>query len=317
MKNSNKIDVVFSIDENYIQHFCVAVTSLLENNQKVFSRIFLIHDIKNQKVLQKTLSFIYKKYDQKIICLNFDNLVVENFKVDSHISKATYYRLFLSDLLPPNVEKILYLDSDLIVDGSLNFLKELTFKEEKSQFSSGHIVRHSQKVCREFSLYAVNEITSQNDERLREIGLTGSNYFNAGVLLINLKKWREDRINKRLVDIALRYSEKLKFHDQDVLNIVFQDSCGELDYKFNTVNLEFINKKVDRSQFLIIHYTSGSKPWHFRNTHPLKFVYWEYLRKTPFRSYIPVDITFRSVAKKMVYFIQNLVTSNFREIKIP
>ncbi|MDB5851955.1 MAG: glycosyl transferase family 8 [Rhodoferax sp.] len=281
-----KIDVVFSLDANYIQHFCVAVTSLLENNLKNIERIFLITDIDKKGLLENTFSFLQTRYNKKIICLNFDNSIIKKFRVDSHISPAAYYRLFLPEILPNDIDKVLYLDSDIVVNEYLDSLFQLEFAQGKDH--------------EEFYLFAVSEVRWQSLNRLQGIGLSGYRYFNSGVLLINLRKWRAENITTKLISIALNYKDKLKFHDQDVLNIAFENYWGELNYKFNTVNLEFLEEKVYKKDYSIIHYTGGSKPWHYRNRHPLKLVYWHYLWKTPYRYYIPQDFTFKNILKKLL-----------------
>jgi UDP-glucose/galactose:(glucosyl)LPS alpha-1,2-glucosyl/galactosyltransferase len=291
-----KMDVVFSSDANYMQHFCVAATSLLENNLENVNRIFLITDTCKEKLLKKPILFIQAKYKKKIICLKLDKAVTNKFKVSSHVSKAAYYRLFLPEILPDDIDKILYLDSDVIVNKDLSPLFQLDFKSEN------------------FYLFAVNEIRWQSLDRLKSIDLTGSGYFNSGVLLVNLNKWRTENITETLIDIALNYKDQIKFYDQDVLNIAFESCWGEIDYKFNTLNLEYLEGKVNQDDCAIIHYTGGSKPWHYRNRHPLKALYWHYLWKTPYRFYIPVDITFKNILMKLVKIMSPIKTRELAKV---
>lgn len=310
---NGKIDVVFSLDENYIQHFCVAVTSLLENNLKNIERIFLITDVGKKELLESTFSFILTRYKKEIIFLKFDNSIIKKFKVDSHISQAAYYRLFLPEILPNDIDKVLYLDSDIVVNEYLGSLFHLDFKIDTSTKSIVNELNIAPvKGEEELYLFAVSEVRWQNSDRLQSIGLSGCKYFNSGVLLINLRKWRAENITENLISIALNYKDKLKFHDQDVLNIAFENYWGELNYKFNTVNLDFLEEKVYKKDYAIIHYTGGSKPWHYRNRHPLKAVYWYYLWKTPYRYYIPEDITFKSILKKLLKLLHiNKKTAKF------
>src|SRR5437899_872418 len=98
MSAIRKIDVVFTSDSNYIQHFCVAVTSLLDNNLKYIDRVFLLTDINNKEPLEKTFGFIYLRYEKRITCITIDSSIIKRFKIDGHISQATYFRLFLSEI---------------------------------------------------------------------------------------------------------------------------------------------------------------------------------------------------------------------------
>lgn len=291
MNKEKKIDVVFSIDAGYIQHFCVALTSLLENNLQSVGRIFLITNIVDKALLQDTLSFILSKYKKEVTLLAIDDIITKKFKVDSYVSQAAYYRLFLSEILPDGIDKILYLDSDIVVTKNLDSLFELEF--ESGKYDNG-------KDQKDYYLYAVSELSWQEVDRLQGIGLSGTKYFNSGVLLVNLKKWRAENISKALISIALSYKDKLTFWDQDVLNIAFENDWGELENKYNSVNVERLDKKIYERDYSIIHYTGGSKPWRFNNRHPLKWLYWYYLWKTPYKYYIPKEFTFKNILKKLL-----------------
>ena len=95
-----KIDVVFTIDKNYIKYFCVALASLLENNNLIVNRIYLISDLIINSDLVKISNFIQNKYSKSIICLTIEDDALEKFRISNHISKATYFRLLLSEIIP-------------------------------------------------------------------------------------------------------------------------------------------------------------------------------------------------------------------------
>jgi lipopolysaccharide biosynthesis glycosyltransferase len=144
----------------------------------------------------------------------------------------------------------------------------------------------------ELYIYASSHNYSKDDiQRLRKIGYTSDDYFNAGVMYINLMRWREEKISERLMHIANKYKDDLLFWDQDVLNIAFEDSWEKLDFSFNAFNLE---QKASSDQYKIIHYTGSSKPWHFVNKHPYKKEYFDCLKLTPFSNYKPKDITLKN-----------------------
>lgn len=317
MSPNQQLDVVFTIDKNFIQHFCVSLTSLLENNKEQVGRIFLIHDIKEKFLLKKTFSFIKKKYGKEIIHVSFDNSTVENFKIDGHITQATYYRLFLSEILPKDIDRILFLDSDIIINGKLDLLLTLDFKSDRLiERTSSKANPFQEKIGEELNVYAVSNLADQDKSRLKNLGLVANRYFNAGVLLINLKKWRKDAISEKLIKVAQQANEKLMLHDQDVLNIVFENYWGELDAKFNAINLEFCGHLQEEKKYVIIHFTNYPKPWHFKNRHPFRKLYWYYLRKTPFRFYVPNDLTFRNIMElkiipKTDMFIAKLLNNRF------
>ncbi|MEM2538329.1 MAG: glycosyltransferase family 8 protein [Candidatus Methanomethylicia archaeon] len=310
-----KLDVVFTIDENYIQHFCVACTSLLENNKNI-GRIFVVHDInQSNKKLIKAIKYLEEKYNATIKMLTLDSKVLENFKITHHISKATYFRLLLSEILPNDVDSVMFLDSDIVVVGSLDYILELDFLREDNIYMTYHDGSNdtSHLTNYEYYIYAVDHGYSNNDlARLKKLGFKGHKYFNAGIMYINLKKWRDDNIAEVLMDNAQKYNEHLVWWDQDVLNLVFDGKWGELDYSFNAFGLEEKNERQNYKNYKIIHYTGSSKPWHFRNNHPYKHLYWKYLRMTPFKRYIPEDLTLLNLIKWLIpnsikNFIKNLI----------
>lgn len=291
-----KLNVVFTIDMDYVQHFCVACTSLLENNKKIINRIFLVHDIEqNNTKFKKAIEFLEDKYNVKIEQLKLeDTSILDNFKLTHHVSKATYFRLLLSEIIPGDIDRVLFLDSDIIVNGSLVDLLTLDF------FRSDNLdIRYKDGIKdNEYYILAVDhKYNEQALKRLKEIGFRGNKYFNGGVMLINLKKWREDNIAKILIENAKKYNKHLVCWDQDVLNITFDMRWGELDFKYNAFGLV---RKSDSQDYRIIHYTGSSKPWHFRNNHPYKHLYWQYLKITPFKRYIPEDLTVWNVIKWMI-----------------
>lgn len=314
MSETKKVDVVFSTDVHYVQHFCVALTSLLENNLKYIERIFLLTDVDEKELSEKALSFIYSRYQKEVICLNISDSIIERFKVDRYISHAAYYRLFLSEVLPADVDKVLYLDSDLVVIGDLKSLICLEFTNNNKIDSVDESASKNTNHEDELYLYAMNEMKWESRERLQSMGLSGTKYFNSGVLLINLKKWRTEKISAKLISIALNYKEQLKWWDQDVLNIAFENQWGEINFGFNTVNLVFKEEKEFKKHSAIIHYTGSSKPWQFRNSHPLKNIYWHYLRKTPYRYYIPNDITLKNILYKSALLIYSQNKKMFKKV---
>ena len=260
--------VFFTIDQRYLQHFAVAVTSLLENNKHMELAIYVIHDMSDPSPLQNLGYFIQKKYNVNIKLLTINGELFDQYKITGHISRATYFRLLLADILPSNLSSGLFLDADLVVTGSLSELE--------------------QHLKGDFYLKAVPDTESDQDiPRINKMGIPLKRYFNAGVMLINLTAWRASGVTSRLLEIAAQYKDQLKWWDQDVLNIYFHDKFSDLDPKFNGMHL----KKKMPALPLIIHFTSPSKPWHFLNIHPYKKQYWKYHKLTPFKDQSYSDIT--------------------------
>jgi len=295
-----KLDCVFTIDGNFIQHFTVACTSLLETNREIIGRVMIVHDMDFNKQLNKSFKYFLNKYNLNIESYKLQSDTLSKYKTSHHITKAAYFRLLLSEILPANVNRVLYLDSDLVINGSLSYINDIEFNKKSSidKCKTGEGKKSFQYVdSDEYFFYATDHGYNAHDlARLDFANYKSEKYFNSGVMLINLKKWRASSVSEQLINIADKYNDHLTWWDQDILNIAFQNSWGELSYAYNA----FCTTEKNGEKYKIIHYTGPSKPWHLMNRHPYKYLYWKYLRMTPFKYYFPIYSTFRkSIASLM------------------
>jgi lipopolysaccharide biosynthesis glycosyltransferase len=211
----------------------------------------------------------------KVLEEDFVNLVVSN-----HFTKANYYRLFIPEKIAG--DKALYLDADVVVLGPVRELYETAL--------SGHFVA------------AVEESTgfSRHEELKMD---RASRYFNSGVLLINMDKWREHGLKDKVVSFVKENPAAIRYVDQCGLNAVVNGEWLPLHPKFN-LQTGFFGAQDGRQESLyaadavaaaigdptIVHFTGSGKPWQFANEHPVRGRYWEYRRRTPFRTYIPEGV---------------------------
>ena len=125
-------------------------------------------------------------------------------------------------------------------------------------------------------------------------------YFNAGVLIIDLKQWRATRAEETVVDYIRANPERVRY-DQDALNACFHSRTKRLDYKWNVISpffreplalpLERAEIEAVRREARIIHFNGGSKPWSYFCDHPRRAEYEKYLRMTAWQDYVPPDRT--------------------------
>lgn len=245
-------------DDNYTIPCIVTVISILENNKKQECNIYILTDSlkeDNRNKFQK----IAEKYNQKIIIFDIDINSYSNLKVRSRYPKSMYYRFLLPDLLK-GVDKVLYLDCDIIVRTNISSL----FDEDLSGYSCCAV-----------------EDQQADDVKIRNKNLYLGKYFNSGVLLINLDYWRKNDIATRLVDFILQYPDRCFFPDQDALNIILEDSVNFISPKFNFQALWFKNLKNINYLFTkheeiikfrdnpsIVHFSETVKPWHIGCRNP-------------------------------------------------
>jgi len=252
------MQLLFCFDKNYQQHFGVAVTSVLLNNIDHHFDIHIITDFIEEQLKQKLdkLSNNYKCSFYFYIINDLDKF--SNLKVSGHISKAAYYRLIMADLLPDNIDKILYLDSDLVVTSSL---EELYNIDINNYFLAAA------------GFGATLEVSDKKT-------------FNSGVMLINLEKWRNENISTKVIEFAITNKEKLAFWDQTALNRVIKGNYLKIDGKWNfqvDLSPRKIHKpedNVDIENAKIVHYVGASKPWYFWVSDKRKNKYESYLNKS-------------------------------------
>jgi lipopolysaccharide biosynthesis glycosyltransferase len=278
----NVLNVFYVVDKNFITHFTVSLTSLLENNRNLHTSVYVIHDLDDKSVFDNIISFCKKKYNVILNIIEIDNSIFDNLPITDNISKASYFRLLLADILPQNVLSGLYIDCDTIVTGSLQDLLEISFFDLGNQ-------------NKEYSVLAVSDANGAKEVlRLNELGVDSKFYFNAGVLFINLKKWRNDGVSKKIIAMAEQYKDHLKWHDQDVLNIFFVNKSGILDAGYNG----FASKLLPQMP-IILHFNGSSKPWHYFNDGPYKSIYWKYLKMTPFKNEKFEEITINNRIRRL------------------
>ena len=278
------MNIVFAADHNYIRHLSVAILSLLTNNKNSYFNIYIINiDITLEEwLLLVGLDKLKQNYffDVKINAGELDELVT-NF----HFSKANYYRLFIPETVP--YDKALYIDADVVIKGDINELWDI--------------------VIDDVFLAAVEDVgfDRHNDLEMNP----NSKYFNSGVMLLNLKKWREVSVKSKVIEFVKRKPDAIHFVDQCGLNAVIDGHWKPAHPKFNmqSIFLEIssygagkINMKnieIAIKSPVIIHYTGSSKPWHFLNTHPYKNEYWRYRKLTPYKRSISEELTALNISK--------------------
>ena len=275
-----KRNIVFAADAGFLQHLVVAIMSLLENNSGM--NIYVINnDI--SRTHWKKLEHLFAGKDSTLIDAKIDDSKFEGVILHSYLTKATYYKIFVSDIVKG--DKALYLDADIVVNQRIDDL-------------------YNAEISNAF-LAAVDNMEFYNHHDLEME--SSAKYFNAGVMLINLEYWRTHSVKEKVIEFINRKPEVIQFEDQDGLNSVINGNWLELHPKYNMHTGLLFKECACDSSFkeaiddpVIIHYTGSSKPWHFANNHPYKHLYWQYLRMTPYKYYIPDDLNIMNILKWIV-----------------
>lgn len=262
------INIAIASDNNYTYPLIVTMTSILESknrNTKIDFYIMLSGDFKDENKA-KIMSLKNKYRNCNINLIDMQNKSKEAY-TSRHIKSAAYYRLILGSLLP-QLDKILYLDSDLIV---LQDLSPLYNVDLGDNYLGG--ILDTNVTGKDISWRLKH---SKNDFFVPRFGKEAwkNGYVNSGVLLYNLKKIREDALEPNFIDSATKY--KHICHDQDVLNIMCHNRIHILPNKYNRAS--YLSQSLGQT---IFHYLATNKPWNNKYI-PRATLWWHFANKSGF-----------------------------------
>lgn len=309
----NRLNILCASSDLY-SPFCGVMLESLFYNNKDFEQIkvYLVSDGIGEENLKK-FEELGAKYGRVIEIFNGYEISkrLEDFKIPRHNnSYASYYKLVLPIFLHEDISRIIYLDCDLIINGSLRELYETDLGDNVLGMTSLSHCELTHKMC----------------------GNLSGNLFNGGMVLIDLKKWRAENYTDRVIDYVSKCSPlDLVFIDEGVIDIVVK-KVKHVNYKFNTViaylevqqkgGIKLLNKMLMyhfsytdeewNNAFetpVIVHYVSAEKPW-FSNTTVLMVDVWDkYLEMSPWHDYQKKECK-RPVSKKIRMVLYKILPVN-------
>lgn len=286
----NNIPICFSVDNNYAKYFSVALQSIVENssNENNYDMIVLAENIseKNQSLLLEQVNNRSNFNLRFVNILNYTkNLPKDIFYTCAWYEKSTYYRFFIQDILKA-FDKVLYLDSDIVVLDDVAKLYNIELEDNIAG------VAKDIEMARYLNTSMKNRILAYH----KKFGINDSSkYFQAGVMLFNLRLMREQNIGQKLFE-KLAEVKTPQCVDQDILNMVCFDKLKYFDTAWN-IEWILLARNHDLAKELpqniyaefqeslkepkIIHYCDSIKPWNEKDL-PLANYFWQYAIKTPF-----------------------------------
>ncbi|WP_291564810.1 MULTISPECIES: glycosyltransferase family 8 protein [unclassified Clostridium] len=250
------MNILVTLNSNYIKQLIIMIYSILKSNPDVNFNVYIAH----KELTEDDFSYIGGYLDKKrckVISVKVTDEMFKNAPVTKRYPREMYFRIFAAQFLPKDLDRILYLDPDLVVINPLNELYYMNF-EDNYYIAASHVNKGMQKL---------NEIRLDMEK--------DAYYINSGVMLMNLKLLRE----KQDIDSALEYIEKNKnrllLPDQDVLSGLYGGKTKVVDsiiynlseryLKLYNMNFKNLDKRIDldwvRQNTVIIHYCGRNKPW--------------------------------------------------------
>ena len=279
-------NVAVAFNKFYLQHACVTIISLLENNKELDFKIYIIFDGLGKED-KKMMIELVQNYKCELVFLEVQDEMFDDVPTKGRQTKVVYYNLLIPKLI--DEDRLYYLDVDLVVNGSIKEFYEMDFKDS----------------------YAIGVEDWKLFDRHDDFGMDkDAKYLNNGSMVLNLKKIKEDDLYTKYMECIKNYYDKLQFLDQDVINIVFNGKWVKAPLKYNAISSyvreSFLkNDYFDKDEILeaynnpaVIHYTGGRKPWHYKSRNKFRHLYWKYLALTPFKDYVEPDRTFLNIIKK-------------------
>ena len=307
--------IVLACDEAYAMPLATALRSLVEANPgQAELELHVLTSEFSASARQKVLNSL-PVGSVSIRWLPVDLQVFREFSTPDYISKMTYARLMIPYMFPENVQRILYLDADILVLGQLGPLWAVDLE---GTVVGAVVDVHSPTHVNRLGLCA----SLRQGDSGAEVPLA-INYFNAGVLLIDLPRWRQERISENALEYLLKHPET-SLSDQDALNVACCGKWKELDARWNYYNHPRLGYGETQTEQWpsIVHFIGRYKPWaaatlsdnaafynNFRNRTEFFLTRYEITCHTVQRGWARLKRVLRQLG------VKSLVDSCFKDIK--
>ena len=263
MSQKQEIPVFFSVDHRYIPFLGVAIHSLKKNlSPDSHCTIHVLYTNIPEELKQRITDLSDERAE-----VSFTNvekevaLMAGELNLRDYYTISIYYRLFIASLFP-QYHKAIYLDADVVLNKDITAFYEIPLGENLVGAISDAIVNGHE----DFIRYSEGSL-----------GIPAKEYFNSGVLLMNLDAFRKERIQERFIELLNKYHFDTICPDQDYLNHLCRGRVQFVDKGWNKMSLDENYDGVPG----LIHYNMFYKPWQYDNI-CYESYFWNYAKETPF-----------------------------------
>ncbi len=300
--HSKLIPVLCAADQRYVMPLAVTLVSAAQN---LCSGTALQVWLVDGGIPESSMAMLKESIADWPIELNVVHPAgtdLRDLSVSHHISHTAYLRLLADRWVPQELDAIIYLDSDLVVRGSLDDLWEESL-DGNCCMAVPDIAcpwvdaRRASVNFRRSSPYlaVIRPVPNYRDH-----GLDGDEaYFNSGVMVMNLQAWRDQRLGEQMLECLRTHRENVWCWDQYALNCVLADRWKKLPARWNVGAHAWeypstVHAPIDQAEFhemltnpAIIHFTTEWKPWDYGSNHPFRELFYEYLDMTAWKGWRP------------------------------
>lgn len=264
-----KYSIACGIDNNYVQHASVMLMSLSIVNKNASFDIYIL-SLNVSEDSKERVSELFENSNLNIHFIDIRDSLLNTFPIGKtdYLSIAAYLRLFLPIVLPDYVDKVLYLDSDIIIQSSIIEL----FDIDISSYYGAACLDFNQHHCDRLG-YNIN------------LG-----YYNSGVFMLNIQQLRSFNFVDNVLKFVRHSNIQLIYHDQDILNYLLKGKIKTIEHKWNMLECFYLNNSSKDlfddledsfKDIRIIHFSSAFKPWNWGCRHPQRKAYFNYLEMIP------------------------------------
>lgn len=294
------LNFLYCFDNNFNQQAMTSIYSLLDKTT-IKINLYIIHN--DIEELKNWLQLV--EQHPKILSINiydFNDLDTELPPIKTHISEATYYRMFVSNFITDNIKYLVYLDADIIcLNDPASMIKNTisTMKKEDTSIAA-----------------LPEKYRAKENKWIQRLNLKNY-YFNAGVLIIDLERWVDEEAQKNLLSILKQRYDVIKDYDQEVMNIFFNEKYTSLNvysnYQATSADPELLVKI--KEQVIFLHYLGKSKPWSVEGAvKPLSVFYQNEYRKLGRGKY---HITFKRDKYILKKYLKIIISLDFLKLEYP
>ena len=264
MAKKSVIPIVFAVDDNYAPCLGVTIASIKENASKDYKyKLYILIDKLSVANRVKLFSLSTPNFNIEFINVKEKlDTIKGKLHLRDYYTNTTYFRFFIPALFP-KYSKILYLDSDLLVHGDIS---ELYNKD----IGDNYVGAIQEEVMALFKVFG--------DYVEQGLGVPCKDYFNAGIMLMNLKQLRAIKIEEIFVDLLSKYKFEVT-QDEDYLNVICKGRTILFDLSWNKTPIENPEFKLDKIN--IVHFKLSHKPWHYDGV-LYSEGFWDYAKMTPY-----------------------------------
>lgn len=299
---AKQVVVATAADEGYALPLAVTVRSMTDAlGPDSHLRLFLL----DAGITAATRERLIKSWDLSRTTIEWIKVDLGQFAhlpVSHHVTSTSYVRLLLGELLPADVEKVIYLDSDMVVHRDLAELYAEPLGDELAlavQETGAPWI--DADLAPEASGFKSSRLAAARPvPNYQELGLRPeARYFNGGMLVFNARRWREEKLGEQFLNCLQDNMEHVLWWDQYALNVVLADNWRPIDPRWNQTAWLFTYRNwrespYTRAEYLqrrnkpwIVHYCSPTKPWNYFCEHPFSNDFYRAMARTDWRDWRP------------------------------